>query len=98
MENKFTNITIRKSFNNTRTIDSQITKRRLIFLRKIIRLPSLKVPFRLIFVYCSIGRPIRRPNYTIRPSMLNDARKIIPEVDIFGSFHTWTHIANDELI
>ena len=30
--------------------------------------------------------------------MLNDIRKIIPEVDKFGSFHTWAHIANDELI
>ena len=98
MENKITNISIRKSFNNIRTIDSQITKRRLIFLGKIIILPGLKIPSRLISAYCSIKRPLGRPNYTIIHSMLNDIRKIIPEVDKSGSFHTCAHIANDELI
>ena len=55
MENKSTNILIRKSFNNIRTIDSQIAKR-LTFLGKIIRLPSFKIPSSLIPAYCSIKK------------------------------------------
>ena len=30
--------------------------------------------------------------------MLNDIQKIIPYVGKSGSFHTWTHVANNELI
>ena len=71
LENKITNISIRKSFNNIRTINFQITKRRLTFLGKIIRLPRLKVPSRLISACCSTKRPLGRPNYTIRHTMLN---------------------------
>ena len=76
MENKSTNISIRKSFNNIRTIDSQIAKR-LTFLGKIIILPSFKIPSSLIPAYCSIKKSLGRPSYTIRPSMVNDIKKYI---------------------
>ena len=98
MEKKITNISIRESCNNIRTIESQIVKRRLTFLGKNIRLPSFKIPSRLISAYCSIKILLGRPNYNVRYFMLNDIKKIIPEVDKSGSFHTWAHITNDELI
>ena len=54
MENKITHILVNKYFNNIRTIESQIMKRRLIFRGKNIRLPSFKIPSRLISVFYSI--------------------------------------------
>ena len=40
-------------------------------------------------------RPQGRPNNTIIHSFLNDISKIIPNVDKYGSFHTWAHVAHD---
>ena len=88
MENKISNLLILKYFNNSRTIESQIVKRWLTFVGEIMRLPSLKIPSRLISTYCSSKRPVGRPNYTVRHSMLNHIKKIIPKVDKSGSFHT----------
>ena len=65
---------VRKKFNNIRNIDSLIAKRRLIFLGKIIRLPKLKNPSRLTFAFYPNTRPLGRPNFTIRHSMLNDIK------------------------
>ena len=72
MEEKLTNVSIRKNFNNIRNIDSLIAKRRLIFLGKIMRLPGSNIPSRLISAFCPNTRPLGRPNFTIRYSMLND--------------------------
>ena len=66
MEEKMTNVSVLKNFNNIRNINSLITKRRLIFLGKIIRLPSLKFPSRLISAFCPNSRPLGRPNFMIR--------------------------------
>ena len=52
MEEKIINISVRKNFNNIRNVDSLIAKRRLLFLGKIIRLPSTKIPSRLISAFC----------------------------------------------
>ena len=98
IDEKITNVSVRKNFNNIRNIDSLIAKRRLLFLGKIIRLPRTKIPSRLISAFCPNKRPIGRPNYTIRHSMLNSVKKIIPTADKYGSFHTWAHIANNELV
>ena len=97
IDEKITNVSVRKSFNNIRNIDSLIAKRRLIFLGKIIRLPKSKIPSRLISASCTNPRPVGRPNYTIRHSMLNNIKKIIPTVDKNESFHTWAHIAKNTL-
>ena len=40
-------------------------------------------------------RPQGRPNNTIRLSFLNDVSNIIPNVDQFGSFNTWAHVAHN---
>ena len=57
-------------------------------------MPCKKIPARLIsdFLYKKIPRG--RPNTTVRHSILDDIRKIIPSVDKYGSFKTWAHIAN----
>ena len=52
MEEKLINVSVRKKFNNIKNIDSLIAKRRLLFLGKIIRLPSTKNPSRLISAFC----------------------------------------------
>ena len=72
MEEKLTNVSIRKNFNNIRNIDSLITKRRLIFLGKIMRLTGSNIPSRLISAFCPNTRPLGRSNFTIRYSMLHD--------------------------
>ena len=78
MEEKISNVSVRKNFNSIKNIDSLIAKRRLIFLGKIIRLPSSKIPSRLIFAFCPNTRPLGRPNFTISHSMLNDLKKSFP--------------------
>ena len=98
MEEKITNVSVRKNFNNIRNIDSLIAKRRFLFLGKIMRLPTTKIPSRLISTFFPNKRPLGRPNYTIRHSMLNDIKKIIHTVDKYGSFHTQAHIAHNELV
>ena len=72
IDEKINNISVRNNFNNIRNIESLISRRRLIFLGKIIRLPKFKIPSRMISASCSNPRPVGRPNYTIRHSMLND--------------------------
>ena len=81
MEEKTTNISVRKNFNNIRNIDSLIAKRKLIFLGKIIRLPSSKISLRLISAFCPNTRLQGRPNFTIRHSLLNDLKNIILIID-----------------
>ena len=75
MEEKISNVSVRKNFNSIRNIDSLIAKKRLFFLGKIIRIPSSKIPSRLISAFCSNTRPQEIPNFTIRHSMLNDIKK-----------------------
>ena len=43
-------------------------------------------------------RPVGRTNYTTRHSYISDIKKIVPFIDESGSFNTWAHIANEELI
>ena len=71
MEEKLIYVSVRKHFNNIRNVDSLIAKRRLLFLEKITRLLSTKIPSRLISAFCPNKRPLERPNYTIRHSMFN---------------------------
>ena len=57
-----------------------------------------KIPARFISAFIYNKRPRRRPNTTVRHSILNNIGKIIPSVDKNGSFKTWAHIARDELL
>ena len=61
----------------------QITKRRLTFLGKIIRMNNDKIPARIFSAVCQGKRPLGRPNITSRHSMLQDIKKIIPKVNLF---------------
>ena len=94
-EFKITNVQIRKKFHNIDSIENQVSKRRLHFLGKVIRMPCKKIPARLISAFMKNSRPQGRPNNTIRHSFLNDISKIIPNIDQFGSFNTWTHVAHN---
>ena len=51
MEEKITNDSLRKNFINIRKIDSLIANRRFLFLGKIMRLPTTKIPSRLISTF-----------------------------------------------
>ena len=75
-----------------------IAKRRLLFIDKIIRKPCKKIPARLISAFLYKKIPRRRPNTTVIHFVIDDIRKIIPSVDKYGSFKTWAHIANDEVL
>ena len=94
-ELKITNVQIRKKFYNIDSVENQVSKRRLHFLGKVIRMPCKKIPARLISAFMKNIRPQGRPNNTIRHSFLNDVSKIIPNVDQFGSFNTWAHVAHN---
>ena len=98
IEDKITNVSVPKNFNNIKNIECLIAKRRLIALGKIIRLSSSKIPSRLISVFYPNTRPQGRPNFTIRYSMLDDIKKTIPTIDKGESFYIWAHIVNNELI
>ena len=74
-DEKITNVQVRKRFHNIKNIELQITKRRLTFLGKIIRMPNDKIPARLLSAVCEGKRPIGRPNITTRHSMLKDIEK-----------------------
>ena len=91
------NVQVRKRFNNIKSVELQIAKRRLAFLGKIIRITNDKIPARLLSAVCQGKRPLGRPNTMTRHSMLKDIEKIIPEVDNTGSFSSWAYIANDKL-
>ena len=80
------NVQVRKRFNNIKSVELQIAKRRLTFLGKIIRMNNDKIPARLLSVVCQGKRPLGRPNTTTIHSMLKDVENIIPEVDNTGSF------------
>ena len=92
---KITNNQIRKKFHNIDSIENQVSKRRLHFLCKVVRFPCKKIPSRLISAINKNIRPQGRPNNTISHSFLNDVSKIIPNIDQFGSFSTWAHVAHD---
>ena len=94
MEDRIRNSKVRRMFYNINTVEIQMAKRRLAFIGRVVRMDKNKVPGRLISAW--IGekkRPIGRPNQSLRISLLNDIKKIIPTVDNFGSFHTWANFA-----
>ena len=72
------NVQVRKRFNNIKSVELQISKRRLAFLGKIIRITNDKIPARLLSAVYQGKRPLGRPNTTTRHSMLKDIEKIIP--------------------
>ena len=94
MEDRIRNSKVRRMFYNINTVEIQIAKRRLTFIGRVVRMNKNKVPGRLIFAWISgKKRPIGRPNQSLRISLLNDIKKIIPTVDNLGSFHTWANFA-----
>ena len=98
VDNKISNKTVCTSFNNIRKVESLIAKGRLLFVGIIIRITCNKIPARLISAFIYKKGPRGSPNTTVRHSILNDIRKIIPSVDKNGSIKTWAHIARDELL
>ena len=96
VDNKISNKNVRTSFNNIRKVKSLIAIRRLLFVGKVIRIPCKKIPARHLsaFHYKNDLKGFT----TVRHSILDDIRKIIPTVDKYGSFKTWAHIANNELL
>ena len=61
---KSSNLQVRKRFNNIKNVELQISKRRLTFLGKIIRMSNDKIPARLLSAVCQGKRPLGRPNTT----------------------------------
>ena len=57
----------------------------------------IHIPIRLLSAFCRKERPLGRANYTVRQSMI-DIGKIIPSVKEDGSFYSWAHISNNELV
>ena len=98
VDNKILNKYIRTSFNNIRKAESLITKRRLLFIGKVIRILFKKISTRLISAFLYKKIPRRKPNNTIRYSILDDIKKNIPSVDKYGDIKNWAYIANNELL
>ena len=48
--------------------------------------------------FCKKKRPPGRKNYTVINPLMNDIRKIISSVKYDGSFNSWAHIANNDLV
>ena len=58
----------RKKFYNIDSVENQISKRRLHFLGKVIRMPCKKIPAGLMSAFMKNIRPQGRPNNNIRHS------------------------------
>ena len=69
------NIQVREKFKNIETIENIISKRRLMFIGKVIRMPCKCVPARLPSAFQRNKRPLGRPNITVRHSFINDIEK-----------------------
>ena len=95
-ELKIKNVQVGEKFKNIDTIENIISKRRIIFIEKIIRMPCKYISARFISVFQRNKRPIGRPNITVRHSFINDIEKIVSNVDPSGTFNSWAHIAFDE--
>ena len=74
-EQKIRNSHVRKSFLNIDTLEYIISKRRLTFIGKIIRMKCKSVPARLISAFQMEKRPLIRPNITVRHSFISDIEK-----------------------
>ena len=98
VDDKISNKTVCSSFNNIRKVEYLIAKTRLLFVGKIIRMARNKISARLISAFIYKKRPRGRLNTTVRHSISNDIRIIIPSVDKNGAFKTWDHIARNELL
>ena len=98
VDDKISNKTVCSSFNNIRKDETLIAKRHLLFVGKIIRMARNKISARLISAFIYKKRPRGRLNTTVRHSISNGIRIIIPSVDKNGAFKTWAHIARDEFL
>ena len=76
VDDKILNKYVRTSFNNIRKAKLLITKKRLLFIGRIIRILFKKISTRLISAFLYKKIPRRRPNNTIRYSILDDIKKI----------------------
>ena len=63
-----TNVQIKNEFYNIDSIENQVSKRRLHFLGKVIRMHCKKIPARLMSLFMKNIRPQGRPNNNIRHS------------------------------
>ena len=86
-----------KKIKNSRNVEYQIARRRLTFVGRIIRMPNSKIPAILISATCKVNRPLGRPNFTIKNSILKDIERIIPTVDKYGSFLSYVYLAYDKM-
>ena len=88
-EQRIRNSHVRKKFLNIETIENIISKRRLIFIEKIIRIPCKCVPSRLFFA-------IQMKNTVRQVKFYYTTEKKIFLVDPAGSFNMWARVAFDE--
>ena len=74
-----------------------MTKSRLTFVGRIIRMPNSKIPVRLISATYDGNRPLVRLNFTIIHSILNDIKKIILTIDKDDSFLSSAYLVYVEM-
>ena len=79
-ELQITNNQARKRFTDINTMDNTVSKRRVLYIGKIFRIPCKYIPASLISTFQSERRPLGKPNTTIRYSYINDIENIISNV------------------
>lgn len=60
-------------------------------------MPCKCIPARLICTFLNNKRASGRPNITSCHSFLNDVKKIIPSVVVYGAFYTSGHVTLNEV-
>ena len=80
------NVQVGDNFKNIDTIKNIISKGRLIFIGKVIRMPYKCVLVRLVSAIQTNRRPLGRPNITVRHSFIND-KKIISNINVADIFN-----------
>ena len=75
VDDKILNKYVRTSFNNIRKAKLLITKKRLLFIGRIIRILFKKISTRLISAFLYKNIPRRKTNNTVRHYILDDIKK-----------------------
>ena len=81
MDIKITNGQVRSKFNNVSSFRDMITKRRLLFLDKVMRMLCKFIPARLISVFLKKKILLGNHNTNHGNSFFNIFKRIIPKVD-----------------
>ena len=98
IDEKITNIKVRKSFHDIDTIEQTICKRQLKFIGRIIRMNVKNTPKQLLTAANTGKRNVGRPPSTTRTAMLKNIKKLFPSINDDDNIEKWSKYAHDKTL